>query len=117
VHRWRWIWYEREVEGKELITSLAGLSTAYSLSLAGKKVVVLEAREVSQFYLLLIYIFSLATYYLQIISGESGRTTAHIMTALDDRFYRIKKFHSIQVTNLTLKLVHTHLPICRQREW
>lgn len=52
---------------------LAGLSTAYALAVEGKKVVLLESRE--------------------IMSGESGRTTAMLMSALDDRFYAIKEMH------------------------
>jgi glycine/D-amino acid oxidase-like deaminating enzyme/nitrite reductase/ring-hydroxylating ferredoxin subunit len=45
---------------------IAGLTTAYLLGKAGKKVVVLEDGEIA--------------------SGESGRTTAHLSNALDDRY-------------------------------
>src|SRR5262249_10242139 len=45
---------------------IAGLSTAYLLSRAGKNVVVLDAGEVAE--------------------GQTGRTTAHLASALDDRF-------------------------------
>ena len=46
---------------------IAGLSVAYCLTQSGKKVVLLEDGIIG--------------------SGESGRTTAHLVTALDDRYY------------------------------
>lgn len=46
---------------------IAGLSTAYQLLKAGKKVVLVEDGFIG--------------------SGESGRTTAHLTSALDDRYY------------------------------
>jgi len=45
---------------------IAGLSVAYALALAGKRVVVLDKEQIG--------------------SGESGRTTAHLANALDDRY-------------------------------
>jgi len=53
---------------------LAGLTTAYFLASAGKKVVVLEDGLIG--------------------SGETGRTTAHIFTALDDRYSAIESAFS-----------------------
>lgn len=50
---------------------IAGLSVAYALAKAGRKVVVLEDGEIG--------------------SGESGRTTAHLASALDDRYFEIEK--------------------------
>lgn len=50
---------------------LAGLSTAYCLTQAGKKVVVVEDGFIG--------------------SGETGRTTAHLVTALDDRYYTLEE--------------------------
>jgi glycine/D-amino acid oxidase-like deaminating enzyme/nitrite reductase/ring-hydroxylating ferredoxin subunit len=50
---------------------IAGLTTAYLLVRAGKNVVVLEAE--------------------QIASGESSRTTAHLASALDDRFTELER--------------------------
>lgn len=50
---------------------LAGLSVAYNLAKAGKKVVVLEDGFIG--------------------SGESGRTTAHVVNALDDRYSEIER--------------------------
>lgn len=50
---------------------IAGLSVAYCLSKVGKKVVVVEDGYIG--------------------SGETGRTTAHLASALDDRFYEIEK--------------------------
>lgn len=49
---------------------LAGLSTAYCLLEKGKQVVVVEDGFIG--------------------SGESGRTTAHLVTALDDRYYHLE---------------------------
>lgn len=50
---------------------LAGVSSAYMLQREGKSVVLLEDGFIG--------------------SGETGRTTAHLMSALDDRFYEIQK--------------------------
>jgi glycine/D-amino acid oxidase-like deaminating enzyme/nitrite reductase/ring-hydroxylating ferredoxin subunit len=49
---------------------IAGLTTAYLLLREGKKVIVLESGELA--------------------SGESGRTTAHLSNALDDRYTRLE---------------------------
>lgn len=51
---------------------IAGLTSAYCLSKSGKKVILLEDGYLG--------------------SGESGRTTAHITYALDDRYYDLEKF-------------------------
>lgn len=50
---------------------IAGLTTAYLLSKAGRKVTVVEDGLIG--------------------SGESGRTTAHLTCALDDRYFEIEK--------------------------
>lgn len=50
---------------------IAGLSTAYCLCRSGKKVVVVEDGYIG--------------------SGETGRTTAHLVNALDDRYYEIER--------------------------
>jgi glycine/D-amino acid oxidase-like deaminating enzyme/nitrite reductase/ring-hydroxylating ferredoxin subunit len=55
---------------------ISGITTAYLLSKAGKKVVVLEDGRIA--------------------SGETGRTTAHITNALDDRYYNLEKLHGKQ---------------------
>lgn len=52
---------------------ISGLSVAYCLSQAGRQVVILEDGYVG--------------------SGETGRTTAHIVNALDDRYAEIEKYH------------------------
>jgi glycine/D-amino acid oxidase-like deaminating enzyme/nitrite reductase/ring-hydroxylating ferredoxin subunit len=52
---------------------IAGMTTAYLLAKAGKKVAVIDDGNVG--------------------SGETGRTTAHITHALDDRYYHIEKVH------------------------
>ncbi len=50
---------------------IAGLLTAYFLLQQGKKVVILEAREIA--------------------GGETSRTTAHLSNVLDDRFTHLEK--------------------------
>lgn len=52
---------------------IAGLTTAYLLLKEGKKVCVLEAFELA--------------------SGQTARTTAHFVTAVDDRYFEIEKLH------------------------
>lgn len=59
----------RDIETEVLIIGggIAGLSTAYKLVKAGKKVTLVEDGFIG--------------------SGETGRTTAHLTAALDDRYY------------------------------
>jgi glycine/D-amino acid oxidase-like deaminating enzyme/nitrite reductase/ring-hydroxylating ferredoxin subunit len=52
---------------------IAGMSAAYMLARAGRAVAVIDDGPVG--------------------GGETGRTTAHITAALDDRYYRIEKLH------------------------
>ena len=52
---------------------IAGLSAAYELASRGRSVVVLDDGAIG--------------------SGESGRTTAHLATAIDDRYSRIARLH------------------------
>jgi glycine/D-amino acid oxidase-like deaminating enzyme/nitrite reductase/ring-hydroxylating ferredoxin subunit len=52
---------------------IAGLSTAYMLAKAGKKVVVVDDGPIG--------------------GGESGRTTAHLANAMDDRIYVLEHIH------------------------
>lgn len=52
---------------------IAGMMTAYTLAKAGKSVIVLDDGGIG--------------------SGETGRTTAHITAALDDRYYNIESMH------------------------
>jgi glycine/D-amino acid oxidase-like deaminating enzyme len=52
---------------------IAGLSTAYLLSKEGLKVLVLDDGPIA--------------------GGETARTTAHLSSALDDRFYEIERLH------------------------
>ncbi len=59
---------------------LAGLSVAYNLTQAGKKVVLVEDGHLG--------------------SGETGRTTAHLVTALDERYYELEKIFGEEKTRL-----------------
>src|SRR5688500_18671727 len=52
---------------------IAGLSTAYQLARAGKRVVVLDDGPIG--------------------GGETGSTTAHLTAALDDRYHKIESMH------------------------
>jgi glycine/D-amino acid oxidase-like deaminating enzyme/nitrite reductase/ring-hydroxylating ferredoxin subunit len=52
---------------------IAGISTAYLLAKAGKRVVVLEDGAVG--------------------GGETGRTTAHLSSALDDGYFELERLH------------------------
>lgn len=52
---------------------IAGVTTAYLLARAGKRVVVLEDGAIS--------------------GGETGRTTAHLSNALDDRYHVLERVH------------------------
>ena len=52
---------------------IAGMTTAYLLSLEGNSVVVLNDGPIG--------------------NGMSGRTTAHLSSALDDRYYNLERYH------------------------
>jgi glycine/D-amino acid oxidase-like deaminating enzyme/nitrite reductase/ring-hydroxylating ferredoxin subunit len=52
---------------------IAGLTTAYLLGQAGRSVIVLDDGP--------------------IVAGETERTTAHLVTALDNRFYELERLH------------------------
>jgi glycine/D-amino acid oxidase-like deaminating enzyme/nitrite reductase/ring-hydroxylating ferredoxin subunit len=52
---------------------IAGITTAYLLSRAGRSVMVLDDGPVG--------------------GGETGRTTAHLVNALDDRYFEIERLH------------------------
>ena len=55
---------------------IAGLTTAYCLAKSGKKVTLVEDGYLG--------------------SGETGRTTAHITYALDDRYYDIERYFGLE---------------------
>ena len=59
---------------------IAGITTAYCLSKSGKKVIVLEDGNLG--------------------SGETGRTTAQISNALDDRYYDLESYYGHEKTKL-----------------
>jgi glycine/D-amino acid oxidase-like deaminating enzyme/nitrite reductase/ring-hydroxylating ferredoxin subunit len=52
---------------------IAGLTTAYLLQKAGKSVVVVDEGQIG--------------------AGETGRTSAHISNALDDRYFELERLH------------------------
>lgn len=59
---------------------IAGLTTAYLLAKAGKKVCVLEDQKIG--------------------SGQSGQTTAHLTAALDDRYFELERIFGDHLTRL-----------------
>ena len=65
---------------------IAGLSTAYHLTKAGKKVAVIDDGPIG--------------------GGESGRTTAHLTWAMDDRIYNLESIHGEANTRL---IVESHM--------
>lgn len=62
---------------------ISGLTTAYLLTKAGKNVVVLDDGAIG--------------------GGETSRTTAHLSYAIDDRIYRIKKWHGEEKAKLAVE--------------
>jgi glycine/D-amino acid oxidase-like deaminating enzyme/nitrite reductase/ring-hydroxylating ferredoxin subunit len=65
---------------------IAGLSTAYLLVRAGKRVIVVDDGPVG--------------------GGETGRTTAHLTAAMDDRIYVLEKLHGEENTR---QIVESHM--------
>jgi glycine/D-amino acid oxidase-like deaminating enzyme len=63
---------------------IAGLSVAYQLALMGVKVVVLDSGKIGR--------------------GETGRTTAHLTNAFDDRYYKLSSKEERQL----IAQSHTH---------
>lgn len=59
---------------------ISGLTTAYLLAREGRKVVVLDDGPIG--------------------GGETGRTTAHIVNALDDRYFELERLHGSHGTRL-----------------
>jgi glycine/D-amino acid oxidase-like deaminating enzyme/nitrite reductase/ring-hydroxylating ferredoxin subunit len=59
---------------------MAGLSTAYHLARGGARVLVLDQGPLA--------------------CGESARTTAHLASALDDRFHMLEKLHGLEGARL-----------------
>jgi glycine/D-amino acid oxidase-like deaminating enzyme/nitrite reductase/ring-hydroxylating ferredoxin subunit len=72
---------------------IAGLTTAYLLAKSGERVCVLED--------------------LYIGTGQTGQTTAHFTTALDDRYFQLEKLHGRQQATLA---AHSHLHALRKVE-
>src|SRR5207249_11672750 len=52
---------------------IAGMTTSYLLARAGKSVIVLDDGPIG--------------------GGMTGRTTAHLVTALDDRYFELERLH------------------------
>ena len=59
---------------------IAGMTIAYALVKSGKRVVLVEDGNIG--------------------SGETGRTTAHLVSALDDRYYQLERMYGEEQTKL-----------------
>src|SRR2546429_8166858 len=59
---------------------IAGMTTAYLLARAGKSVVVLDDGPIG--------------------GGMTGRTTAHLVTGFDDRYFQIERLHGEKSSRL-----------------
>jgi glycine/D-amino acid oxidase-like deaminating enzyme/nitrite reductase/ring-hydroxylating ferredoxin subunit len=62
---------------------IAGLTAAYLLARAGRDVVVIDDGPIA--------------------GGETARTTAHLSSAIDDRFYRIAKWHGDEKARMAVE--------------
>jgi glycine/D-amino acid oxidase-like deaminating enzyme/nitrite reductase/ring-hydroxylating ferredoxin subunit len=62
---------------------IAGLITAYHLAREGRDVLVIDHAEIG--------------------GGESGRTTAHLANAMDDRFIELEKVHGVDGSRLAAR--------------
>ncbi len=62
---------------------IAGLSSAYLLLKEGKSVVVLDEGEIG--------------------SGQTGRTSAHLASAIDDRFTEIERLHGAEAAKMAFE--------------
>ncbi|MEO5568564.1 MAG: FAD-dependent oxidoreductase [Gemmatimonadaceae bacterium] len=72
---------------------IAGLSTAYLLTKAGKRVIVVDDGPIG--------------------GGETGRTTAHLANAMDDRIYRLEQIHGEERTR---HIVESHTSAIHRME-
>src|SRR5829696_2446582 len=61
---------------------ISGLTVAYLLAKAGRKVIVIDDGTIG--------------------GGETSRTTAHLSNALDDRIYRVEKWHGAEKAKLAV---------------
>lgn len=86
-----WLMYQQVEQYKKLKNDMttdvvvvgggiAGLSVAYTLVKEGRQVVLIEDG--------------------QLLSGETGRTTAHLMSAIDDKYCEIEKAHGLEYSKL-----------------
>lgn len=79
---------------------ITGMMTAYGLAKAGMRVVVLDDGGIG--------------------SGETGRTTAHITAALDDRYYSIESMHGEDGARLAAEshtaAINRAEDVCNQEE-
>ncbi|HXU28924.1 MAG TPA: FAD-dependent oxidoreductase, partial [Bacteroidia bacterium] len=73
---------------------LAGISAAYCLTQAGKKVIVVEDGFIG--------------------SGETGRTTAQIVTALDERYFKMEEIFGAEKTTLIAQSHKTAIDFIEQ---
>jgi glycine/D-amino acid oxidase-like deaminating enzyme/nitrite reductase/ring-hydroxylating ferredoxin subunit len=79
---------------------IAGLTTAYLARLNGHSVIVLDEGEIG--------------------GGQTGRTSAHLASAIDDRFFEIERMHGIEASRLAYQshafAIDTIERICREEK-
>ncbi len=75
---------------------ISGLTTAYLLAKAGKRVVVIDDGAIG--------------------GGETSRTTAHLSNALDDRIYRVEEWHGAEKAKLAVES-HASARRCESCIW
>ena len=73
---------------------IAGLTTAYMLAVEGRSVIVLDDGPVA--------------------GGETGRTTAHLTNALDDRYYDLERLHGERGARLAAESHTTAVDLIEQ---
>ena len=98
------IFFEKLNENKETDVvivggGISGITTAYCLLQSGRKVILVEDGGIG--------------------SGETGRTTAHLVTALDDRYYELEKLYGKEKTKLIAESHRTAIDfienICKRK--
>ena len=73
---------------------IAGISTAYLLAREGLSVIVLNDGPIG--------------------GGETGRTTAHLSNAIDDRYVEIERIHGRRRARLSRKAIRPQSTVSRQ---
>src|SRR5919106_6672771 len=71
---------DRSIDVCIIGAGIAGISCAYQLNRRGRSVIVVDDGEIA--------------------GGETGRTTAHLVSAIDDRYVELERMHGVQGARL-----------------